>query len=185
MLVRYSHSDNVEPGAGSILFCFITLISIFVTVPSFSPKEVVGSIKSANSVVSLTNKSSEITKSEAIKLDVEEGSYLDNFMGKDGYQDYASNSDIDGVSKEDIDIRVKSAIQNNNMWLLNDTSTGLVLHFTWFDGTKVPVVNSSGQKIEFNFLDTDYNAPSTKTPLTIIETYDVFSTDDDGAGVSG
>ena len=125
------------------------------------------------------------TKSEAIKLDVEEGSYLDNFMGKDGYQHYASNSDIDGVSKEDIDIRVKSAIQNNNMWLLNDTSTGLVLHFTWFDGTKVPVVNSSGQKIEFNFLDTDYNAPSTKTPLTIIETYDVFSTDDDGAGVSG
>ena len=114
------------------------------------------------------------TKSEAIKLDVEEGSYLDNFMGKDGYQHYASNSDIDGVSKEDIDIRVKSAIQNNNMWLLNDTSTGLVLHFTWFDGTKVPIVNSSGKKIEFKFLDTDYNAPGTNTPLTVIETYDVF-----------
>ena len=67
---------------------------------------------------------------------------------------------------------------------MNDTSTGLVLHFTWYDGTKVPVMNGSGQKIEFNFLDTAYVAPGTNTELTIVEEYDVFGTNEDGAGVS-
>ena len=82
-------------------------------------------------------------------------------MGEKGYKHYASNSEIKNLSDEDIKTRIKSAIQKDSKFLLNDTSTGVVLHFTWYDGTMVPVVNADGQKVEFLFTDTSYVYPHT------------------------
>ena len=95
-------------------------------------------------------------------------------MGKDGYAHYASNTEVKGLSGSDIKLRIKSAIQNDSKFLLNDTSTGVVLHFTWYDGTMVPVVNANGEKIEFSFLDTKYVFPGTNKEMTLVEDYDVF-----------
>jgi len=176
VLVRVDRGDNYEEAIKSVTKEFLSDYTISPEKTFFIPKDVNG--KSVKQIQVMT-------KQEAIKLDVEEGTYLDNFMGADGYKHYASETEIENLSDEDIKTRVKSAIQNDSQWLLNDTSTGLVLHFTWYDGTKIPVVNANGTKIEFNFLDTKYVAPGTNTELTIIEDYDVFSTDMDGAGVAG
>ena len=175
VLVRIDRGDNYEDAIKSVTKEFLSDYTISPEKTFFIPKDVNGKTVSQIQVM---------TKSEAIKLDVEEGTYLDSFMGADGYKHYASETEIENLSDEDIKTRIKSAIQNDSQWLLNDTSTGLVLHFTWYDGTKVPVMNGSGQKIEFNFLDTAYVAPITNTELTIVEEYDVFGTNEDGAGVS-
>ena len=175
VLVRIDRGDNYDDAIKSVTKEFLSDYIIAPEKTFFIPTDVNGKTVSQVQV---------LTKSEAIKLDVEEGTYLDSFMGADGYKHYASETEIENLSDKDIKTRIKSAIQNDSQWLLNDTSTGLVLHFTWYDGTKVPVMNGSGQKIEFNFLDTAYVAPGTNTKLTIIEEYDAFGTNEGGAGVS-
>ena len=90
-------------------------------------------------------------------------------------------------------MRELNSIQKNHKFLLNDTSTGVILHFETSRGP-VPVVNSEGKKIEFYFTDnlnnksgidkTEYTFPHTKDPLPVIEYYDVFGTDDDGGGLA-
>ena len=143
VLVRIDRGDNYDDAIKSVTKEFLSDYIIAPEKTFFIPTDVNGKTVSQVQV---------LTKSEAIKLDVEEGTYLDSFMGADGYKHYASETEIENLSDEDIKTRIKSAIQNDSQWLLNDTSTGLVLHFTWYDGTKVPVMNGSGQKIEFNLL---------------------------------
>ena len=91
------------------------------------------------------------TKAEAIELAVQDGDYLDRFMEKD-YTHYADEKDLELLSKKDINIKMKSAIKRNTVWLLNNKSTGLVLYFKTNDGP-IPIANSKGQKIEFYFTD--------------------------------
>lgn len=151
----------------------------------FIPRDVNGKV---------VNQSAVLTKTEAISLQIEEGTMLDKFMGKDGYKHYASELDLENISEESINERTKSAIQKNHKFLLNDTSTGVILHFETSRGP-VPVVNSEGKKIEFYFTDnlnnksgidsTEYTFPHTNDPLPVIEYYDVFGTDDDGGGLAG
>ena len=59
----------------------------------------------------------------------------------------------------------------------------------------MPIANNNGQKIEFYFTDqpgnnpniksTEYVEPGTFLPLQVIETYDVFGTDDIEGGLAG
>ena len=133
------------------------------------------------------------TKAEAIQLAVEDGEYLDRFMDND-YTHYASDDDLTKLSKKDINIKMKSVIKNNSVWLLNNKSTGLILHFKTADGP-VPITNNKGTKIEFYFTDqpgnnpniksTEYVEPGTFLPLQVIETYDVFGTGDIEGGLAG
>jgi len=125
------------------------------------------------------------TKAEAIELAVQDGEYLDRFMEKD-YTHYADENDLEKLSKKDINIKMKSVIKNNAVWLLNNKSTGLILHFKTADGP-VPIANNKGKKIEFyftdqvgqdkNILSTEYIEPGTGLPLTVIEPDDVFGGD--------
>ena len=148
--------------------------------------------RDVNGVV--VNTAAVLTKTEAIGLEIEQGDMLDKFMGKDGYKHYASNLDISQLTEEDINTRVKSAIQKNHKFLLNDTSTGLILYYETADGP-IPVVNSQGLKVEFLFTDqlnnktgldsTEYVFPHTQDKLTIIEEYDVFGTDEGDGGLAG
>ena len=176
VLVRIDRGDNYNEAIKSVTKEFLSDYTISPEKTFFIPKDVNG--KSVSQIQVLT-------KTEAIKLEVENGDYLDELMGADGYKHYASSTEIENLSDEDIKTRIKSAIQNDPQFLLNDTSTGVVLHFTWYDGTKVPVMNADGKKVEFNFLDTSYVKPHTGGDLVIVEDYDVFSTDEDGAGVAG
>ena len=125
------------------------------------------------------------TKAEAIELAVQDGEYLDRFMEKD-YTHYADENDLEKLSKKDINIKMKSVIKNNAVWLLNNKSTGLILHFKTADGP-VPIANNKGKKIEFyftdqvgqdkNILSTEYIEPGTGLPLTVIEPDDFFGGD--------
>jgi len=127
------------------------------------------------------------TKAEAIELAVQDGEYLDRFMEKD-YTHYADENDLEKLSKKDINIKMKSVIKNNTVWLLNNKSTGLILHFKTADGP-VPIAKNDekGTKIEFyftdqvgqdkNILSTEYIEPGTGLPLTVIEPDDVFGGD--------
>jgi len=135
------------------------------------------------------------TKAEAIQLAVQDGEYLDRFMDND-YTHYASDDDLTKLSKKDINIKMKSVIKNNSVWLLNNKSTGLILHFKTADGP-VPIAKNDekGTKIEFYFTDqvgqdqsiksTEYVEPGTYLPLQVIDTYDVFGTDDIDGGLAG
>tara|TARA_A100000171_G_scaffold33759_1_gene32150 strand:- start:2811 stop:5024 length:2214 start_codon:yes stop_codon:yes gene_type:complete len=177
VLVRVDRGDNYNEAIQSVTREFLSDYTISPEKTFFVPKDVNGKSVSQIQV---------FTKAEAIKLEIENGDYyLDTLMGEKGYKHYASNSEIKNLSDEDIKTRIKSAIQKDSKFLLNDTSTGVVLHFTWYDGTMVPVVNADGQKVEFLFTDTSYVYPHTDQDLTVIEEYDIFSTDEDGAGVAG
>lgn len=167
VLVRIDRGDDYNDAIKSVTKEFLSDYTIAPSKTFFVPADINGKRVSQIQV---------FTKTEAIELEIEnkESGYLDEFMGKDGYAHYASNTEVKGLSGSDIKLRIKSAIQNDSKFLLNDTSTGVVLHFTWYDGTMVPVVNANGEKIEFSFLDTKYVFPGTNKEMTLVEDYDVF-----------
>lgn len=167
VLVRIDRGDDYNAAIKSVTKEFLSDYTISPSKTFFVPADINGKRVSQIQV---------FTKTDAIELEIEnkESGYLDEFMGKDGYAHYASNTEVKGLSGSDIKLRIKSAIQNDSKFLLNDTSTGVVLHFTWYDGTMVPVVNANGEKIEFSFLDTKYIFPGTNKEMVLVEEYDPF-----------
>jgi len=168
VLVRIERGDDYNDAINSVTKEFLSDYTIAPSKTFFVPADINGKRVSQIQV---------FTKTEAIELAVEDkqGTYLDEFMGKDGYAHYASNTEVKGLSGSDIKMRIKSAMQNDSKFLLNDTSTGVVLHFTWYDGTMVPVVNAKGEKVEFSFLDTKYVFPGTNKEMVLVEDYDPFA----------
>ena len=172
-LIRIDRGDGVNDAANSVSKEFLSDYHIDPGKTYFIPVDVNG--KRVNMGVVQT-------KAEAIELAVQDGDYLDRFMEKD-YTHYADDRDLELLSKKDINIKMKSTIKRNTVWLLNNKSTGLVLYFKTNDGP-IPIANSKGQKIEFYFTDqvgqdknifsTEYIEPGTGLPLTVIEPYDVF-----------
>jgi len=172
-LIRIDRGDGVNDAANSVSKEFLSDYHIDPGKTYFIPVDVNGKRVSMGVVQ---------TKAEAIELAVQDGDYLDRFMEKD-YTHYADDRDLELLSKKDINIKMKSTIKRNTVWLLNNKSTGLVLYFKTNDGP-IPIANSKGQKIEFYFTDqvgqdknifsTEYIEPGTGLPLTVIEPYDVF-----------
>jgi len=172
-LIRIDRGDGVNDAANSVSKEFLSDYHIDPGKTYFIPVDVNGKRVSVGVVQ---------TKAEAIELAVQDGDYLDRFMEKD-YTHYADDRDLELLSKKDINIKMKSTIKRNTVWLLNNKSTGLVLYFKTNDGP-IPIANSKGQKIEFYFTDqvgqdknifsTEYIEPGTGLPLTVIEPYDVF-----------
>ena len=172
-LIRIDRGDGVNDAANSVSTEFLSDYHIDPGKTYFIPVDVNGKRVSMGVVQ---------TKAEAIELAVQDGDYLDRFMEKD-YTHYADEKDLELLSKKDINIKMKSAIKRNTVWLLNNKSTGLVLYFKTADGP-IPIANSKGQKIEFYFTDqvgqdknifsTEYIEPGTGLPLTVVEPYDVF-----------
>ena len=172
-LIRIDRGDGVNDAANSVSTEFLSDYHIDPGKTYFIPVDVNGKRVSMGVVQ---------TKAEAIELAVQDGDYLDRFMEKD-YTHYADEKDLELLSKKDINIKMKSAIKRNTVWLLNNKSTGLVLYFKTNDG-HIPIANSKGQKIEFYFTDqvgqdknifsTEYIEPGTGLPLTVVEPYDVF-----------
>ena len=172
-LIRIDRGDGVNDAANSVSKEFLSDYHIDPGKTYFIPVDVNGKRVNVGVVQ---------TKAEAIELAVQDGDYLDRFMEKD-YTHYADDRDLELLSKKDINIKMKSTIKRNTVWLLNNKSTGLVLYFKTNDGP-IPIANSKGQKIEFYFTDqvgqdknifsTEYIEPGTGLPLTVIEPYDVF-----------
>jgi hypothetical protein len=183
-LLRIERGDSVSDAVNSVSKEFLQDYAIAPGKTFFIPVDVNGK---------QVNMAAVMTKSEAIELAVQDGEYLDRFMDND-YTHYASDDDLTKLSKKDINIKMKSVIKNNSVWLLNNKSTGLVLYFKTADGP-VPIANNKGQKIEFYFTDqvgqdqniksTEYVEPGTELPLQVIDTYDVFGTDDVDGGLAG
>ena len=175
-LIRIDRGDGVNDAANSVSKEFLSDYHIDPGKTYFIPSDVNGK---------RVNKGVVQTKAEAIELAVQDGDYLDRFMEND-YTHYADDRDLELLSKKDINIKMKSAIKRNTVWLLNNKSTGLVLYFKTNDGP-IPIANSKGQKIEFYFTDqvgqdknifsTEYVEPVTNQPLVIVEPYDVFGGD--------
>jgi hypothetical protein len=111
-------------------------------------------------------------KADAILLAVEKTDYLEQMHGKDGFSHYAKISGFQNAlpenlklsTKETFDSYVKekmiSSMKKHSKWLLNDDSTGIVLHVELANGT-IPIINAKGEKIEFLFAD----MPNKKTKI--------------------
>jgi hypothetical protein len=103
-------------------------------------------------------------KADAILLAVEKTDYLEQMHGKDGFSHYAKISGFQNAlpenlklsTKETFDSYVKekmiSSMKKHSKWLLNNDSTGIVLHVELANGT-IPIINAKGEKIEFLFAD--------------------------------
>jgi len=118
---------------------------------------------------------------EAVKNQTD-GNYLDRFH-EDDFMHYAELTNVKGLTNEKVKERITSNIRNDSKWLLNDTSTGIILHFSLADST-IPVVNKHGQKIEFFFTKqpgqdpnidtTEYREPWTGRELELLEAADYY-----------
>jgi hypothetical protein len=105
--------------------------------------------------------------------------------GKDGFAHYADEKFKNNLPEnlklstpEQFNAYVKekmiSYMKKQSKWLLNNDSTGIVLHVELNNGT-IPIINKNGEKIEFLFADmpnkknkiksTDMVLPVTGNPL--------------------
>ena len=108
-------------------------------------------------------------KAEAILLgikDTSEGNYLDSLMGNDGYAHYATMANIKGLTEEQIKEKVTFTIRNHSRWLNNSDMTGAVLYADFANGLQ-PVVNSSGQRVEYYFTNQPNQDPKIKATESV------------------
>jgi hypothetical protein len=131
----------------------------------FIPKDVNGSPVSIPGVKD---------KADAVLLAVEKTDYLEKMHGKDGFAHYAKISgyqnnlpeNIKMSTPEKFDAYVKekmiSSMKKHSKWLLNNDSTGIVLHVELANGT-IPIVNAKGERIEFYFADIPNKNPKIKS----------------------
>ena len=124
-------------------------------------------------------------KADAILLAVEKTDYLEKMHGKDGFAHYADErfknnlpENLKLSTPEQFNAYVKgkmiSSMKKHSKWLLNNDSTGIVLHVELANKT-IPIINKNGEKIEFLFADmpnkknkiksTDMFLPVTGNPL--------------------
>jgi hypothetical protein len=124
-------------------------------------------------------------KADAVLLAVEKTDYLEKMHGKDGFAHYADEKFKNNLPEnlklstpEQFNAYVKekmiSYMKKQSKWLLNNDSTGIVLHVELNNGT-IPIINKNGEKIEFLFADmpnkknkiksTDMVLPVTGNPL--------------------
>jgi hypothetical protein len=124
-------------------------------------------------------------KADAVLLAVEKTDYLEKMHGKDGFAHYADErfknnlpENLKLSTPEQFNAYVKekmiSYMKKQSKWLLNNDSTGIVLHVELNNGT-IPIINKNGEKIEFLFADmpnkknkiksTDMVLPVTGNPL--------------------
>jgi hypothetical protein len=101
-------------------------------------------------------------KADALLLSIEKDDYAERFHGKDGFAHYATLAGFQNALPDNIKIstpevynsyvkeKMLNAMKKNPKWLLNSDSTGIVLHVDLANGT-IPIVNASGEKIEFLF----------------------------------
>ena len=136
----------------------------------FIPKDVNGVPVNAEAVTD---------KADRIKLAVETTDYLERFMQGD-FSHYAKSpislqalpDKIKMSTPETFNAYVKekmtSSIKKHSKWLLNSSSTGIVLYVELATGT-VPVINSKGEKIEFFFTKQEDQNPNIKNSIESYE----------------
>jgi len=136
----------------------------------FIPKDVNGVPVNAEAVTD---------KADRIKLAVETTDYLERFMQGD-FSHYARSpislqalpDKIKMSTPETFNAYVKekmtSSIKKHSKWLLNSSSTGIVLYVELATGT-VPVINSKGEKIEFFFTKQEDQIPNIKNSIESYE----------------
>ena len=193
-LYNINRNDDLSGSAKNVVDQFKSDYTIAPSRTFFVPKDVNKKPVAADIV---------INKSDMIQYAVEKSDYLERFHGKDpkNYAHYATMSGYQNALPDELKVSTPevfnaavkdamlNAIKKNPKWLLNNTSTGLVLYFETSTGT-VPVINSDGEKIEFYFTDQPNQNPKIKsidlvepvTNLPLIKNYiDPF--DEIGTGV--
>jgi hypothetical protein len=112
-------------------------------------------------------------KADAVLLAVEKTDYLEKMHGKDGFAHYADErfknnlpENLKLSTPEQFNAYVKekmiSYMKKQSKWLLNNDSTGIVLHVELNNGT-IPIINKNGEKIEFLFADIPNKNPKIKS----------------------
>ena len=157
VLIRTSKTGDLDNSIKSVTQEFLRDYVISDNKTFFIPRDVNGTSVSVGAVK---------IKAEAIQLAVEQGNYLDRFHNND-YKHYATMADENDLSDEVVKNNIKKSIQKHSKWLLNDTSTGIVLYFDSANGV-MPVVNSEGKKIEFLFLNSEFIEPETNAELPVL-----------------
>ena len=103
--MRIDRGDDYNDAINSVTKEFLSDYTIAPSKTFFVPADINGKRVSQIQV---------FTKTEAIELAVEDKQGTFNeFMGKDGYDHYASNTEVKGLSGSDIKLKIKSAIQND------------------------------------------------------------------------
>jgi hypothetical protein len=118
-------------------------------------------------------------KADSVLLAVQNTDYLEKMHGKDGFSHYAKISgyqnnlpeNIKMSTPEQFDAYVKekmiSSMKKHSKWLLNNDSTGIVLHVELANGT-IPITNAKGERIEFYFADMPNKNPKIKSTDMIL-----------------
>tara|TARA_R110000868_G_scaffold407206_1_gene688426 strand:+ start:546 stop:2735 length:2190 start_codon:yes stop_codon:yes gene_type:complete len=136
----------------------------------FIPKDVNGEPVSFENV---------INKADRVKLAVETTDYMERFF-KGDFAHYArsmvsAQALPDNIKMSDektfnayVKDKMTNSIKKHSKWLLNSSSTGIVLYVELANGT-VPVINSEGQKVEFFFTKQKEQDPSIKNSTESFE----------------
>jgi len=126
------------------------------------------------------SKEAVINKADRILLSVEESDYLERFMG-DNFTHYATTLSSAESLPDEIKVsddktfnsyvknRMTDSIKKHSKWLLNGSSTGIVLYVELAGGKIIPIQNSKGEKIEFFFTPQKDQDPSIKNSIELVE----------------
>jgi len=126
------------------------------------------------------SKEAVINKADRILLSVEESDYLKRFMGDD-FTHYATTLSSAESLPDEIKVsddktfnayvknRMTDSIKKHSKWLLNGSSTGIVLYVELAGGKIIPIQNSKGEKIEFFFTSQKDQDPSIKNSIELVE----------------
>lgn len=126
------------------------------------------------------SKEAVINKADRILLSVEQSDYLKRFMGDD-FTHYATTLSSAESLPDEIKLsddktfnayvknRMTDSIKKHSKWLLNGSSTGIVLYVELAGGKILPVQNSKGEKIEFFFTPQKDQNPNIKNSIELVE----------------
>ena len=126
------------------------------------------------------SKEAVINKADRILLSVEESDYLERFMG-DNFTHYATTLSSAESLPDEIKVsddktfnsyvknRMTDSIKKHSKWLLNGSSTGIVLYVELAGGKIIPIQNSKGEKIEFFFTPQKDQDLSIKNSIELVE----------------
>ena len=126
------------------------------------------------------SKEAVINKADRVLLSVEKSDYLKRFMGDD-FTHYATTLSSAESLPDEIKVsddktfnayvknRMTDSIKKHSKWLLNGTSTGIVLYVELAGGKIIPIQNSKGEKIEFFFTPQKDQDPSIRNSIELVE----------------